>query len=996
MSLLASCSPEEKDAQMPSTDDFYLSFSSNRLGKDIWNEDDRVKLMSAGEECIMAPSEAGRKVNFKAGSKASLKAPFVVVYPAELNSSFDGIRAKIDIPSEQTPAQMTQAVFAGKSSNRTISLSPVSSRLSINLVGSGKYKSISISGLSGEKISGTCAVSFQSTIVSVSAGTSDTVTYSSDILAEGLYYFCVVPVTFLKGVRITLGLKDGGVETLTYNGKFKLDPGASFHLGNTDDAALQGVEQPEVIPTEGKTLSFDFSTGCPSGWPTAKGSYGVYSFSQGGESYDFIFSNTMYYSSWKCLLVYGDANSCGLPAFKNYKLTKVSILTPVGRNTAGQYCTITADQAGSKVISGGERKELKDNTEYSWTLNGTEENQVCYLYSTREGAPVLRMTLTYEPCAARISRMNEYNHPRLIMNDAALVEFKSALDAAASDSPFRQLHELAMKIADETVSGDDIVRSFDSSGRMLGTSRQALKRIFNCAYAYRVTEDPKYLARAEKDLLTVSAYDDWNGKKHFLDVGEMCAAVAIGYDWLYADLQETTRAAIEKAYYSYGIGNVYRRQWNLDFLNTTGNWEQVCCGGLCAAALAMYEAYPSDAQFIIDKCKSSNLEIAPRLYSNQGNYPEGYSYWEYGSSFQSLMNLCLETAAGDNSLSNPKGFDQTPNYYLFLEGPSGMCFNYSDTSPNTNQPALTLWYFAAKYDKPSLIVNEIPKIAKNYGSGEVPRLLPIAVWAASKLDFSKTNAAQDKMYVGNGENPVIVMRNGWGGAATDYYVGFKGGKANNSHGHMDAGSFIMDYHNLRWAYDFTRPSYATVEAALKAAGGDFWSLAQNSLRWQVNVMNNLNHNTLTINGAQHVVSGSATITDSFENVGEMGGTMDLTPVYAGNAASVKRTLKVIGKDVLYVIDEIEALPSKAAAVEWRMVSKAVPTVSNTNIKLTQGGYNMYLYTVSSPEVELTTYSNAKVKSWDSDITKYNLMGWKHTVPAGGKAVITTVIAPTAP
>lgn len=997
-SALVACSPEEQkeDPQVPSTDDFYLSLTANQLGKDSWSAGDRVKLFSSSSSDVLETSASGKKVAFKATSGASMKLPYVAVYPSDLDCSYDGTSLNLEIPSVQSPEDMTRAIFVGRSITRTINLSPVTSRLSIKLVGSGKYKSITLSGLSREKISGGYTVTVSANGLLSSPGTSETVSYSADELAEGLYYFCVIPTTFYRGIKITLGLKDGSTETLSYQGKVPLESGSVLHLGNTDDASLQGGEQPEIVPTEAKTLSFDFSKGCPAGWPTSTGVYGDYTFNLNGVDYSFLFNSTMYYTTWNCMLVYGNSHYCGLPALKNYRLSKVTILTPVGRNTAGQYCTISSNPNGTQVFAGGERKELKDNTEYTWTLSDTEENQMCFLYSTREGTPISKLTLTYEPCATRISRMNEYNHPRLIMNDSELVQLKSTLASAPADSPFRQLHNLAIKLADEAVNGGEIVRSFDSSGRMLGTSRTALKRIFNCAYAYRVTEDPKYLKRAEQDLITVSGYDSWNGKTHFLDVGEMCAAVAIGYDWLHNDLQESTLRAIEKAYRAYGIGNMYRHEWNLNFLANIGNWEQVCCGGLIAAALSMYEAFPADAQYVIDRCKASNLSTAPQLYSENGNYPEGYSYWEYGTGYQALMNVCLETAAGDSSLSNPSGFDQTPYYYLFLEGPSGMCFNYSDTSPNTNQPAMTLWYFAAKYGKPSLIVNEIPKISSSYGSGETPRLLPLAIWSASKLDFSKMGSSQDKKYVGYGVNPLIVMRNGWGGASSDYYVGFKGGKANNNHGHMDAGSFIMDYHNLRWAYDFTRPAYANVESALKNAGGDFWGMNQASLRWQVNVMNNLHHNTLTINGAQHVVDGAATITDVIDGSNEIGGTMDLTPVFAGNAASVKRTLKVVGKDVLFVIDEIQALSSKPAAVEWRMVSKAVPTVSKTNIKLTQGGYSMYLYTESSPEVEFTTYSNAKIKSWDSDITKYNLMGWKYTVPAGQKVVITTVLAPSAP
>ena len=37
-------------------------------------------------------------------------------------------------------------------------------------------------------------------------------------------------------------------------------------------------------------------------------------------------------------------------------------------------------------------------------------------------------------------------------------------------------------------------------------------------------------------MLAVSRFTDWN-PTHFLDVGEMVMALAIGYDWLYDSLQ---------------------------------------------------------------------------------------------------------------------------------------------------------------------------------------------------------------------------------------------------------------------------------------------------------------------------------------------------------------------------------------------------------------------------------------------------------------------------
>ena len=50
-----------------------------------------------------------------------------------------------------------------------------------------------------------------------------------------------------------------------------------------------------------------------------------------------------------------------------------------------------------------------------------------------------------------------------------------------------------------------------------------------------MTSEKKYLNRAVKEMLAVSAFSDWN-PSHFLDVAEMTMAVSIGYDWLYDGL----------------------------------------------------------------------------------------------------------------------------------------------------------------------------------------------------------------------------------------------------------------------------------------------------------------------------------------------------------------------------------------------------------------------------------------------------------------------------
>lgn len=61
---------------------------------------------------------------------------------------------------------------------------------------------------------------------------------------------------------------------------------------------------------------------------------------------------------------------------------------------------------------------------------------------------------------------------------------------------------------------DELVYKLDDSNkRILDVSRDALLRIFTCAYAYRMTGENKYLLKAERDMNAVCNFSDWNAKQ---------------------------------------------------------------------------------------------------------------------------------------------------------------------------------------------------------------------------------------------------------------------------------------------------------------------------------------------------------------------------------------------------------------------------------------------------------------------------------------------------
>ena len=600
------------------------------------------------------------------------------------------------------------------------------------------------------------------------------------------------------------------------------------------------------------------------------------------------------------------------------------------------------------------------------------------------------------PDSPDYTRLTAEKHPRLLINDTDFASLMTQVKAGTNPALTR-LHEANIRQADNSgMAAVPLAYTLDAANkRILAVSSAALLRIFSCAYAYRATGDKKYLDHAENDIKTVCAFADWNAQRHFLDVGEMAAAVALGYDWLYADLSAETRAAAENALREYAFKPAQEKVWNVNFYTAKSNWNQVCNAGLTCAALAIYETCPETALAIIEASIESNRTAVEAIYAPDGNYTEGYGYWEYGTVFQTLMLTALETATGsDAKISEIKGFDRTAKWLLYMVGMNNKCFNFSDNGSGIFTAAIPNWYFADKLNNPSLLYNDLRMLeATNYNLSH--RLLPMLMAFAGKIDLSNVAAPTEKLWAGAGKTPVVLVHTNWKWDATDKYLGIKGGSAGSSHAHMDAGSFVYDAYGVRWSMDMNRESYAPLEVALSALGGNLWTMSQGSMRWSVSRLNNLYHSTISINEARHQVAGSATLKQAINTPTELGGTFDLTTVLADQAASALRTVKLVNDKDLVVIDAITALSGKAAKVRWTMCTPAVPTVESNRIALTSGGKTMYLSATADngTAIAYKTWSTEPVHSYDSPNPGVYLVGFEASVAAGKAETFTATLTP---
>lgn len=574
------------------------------------------------------------------------------------------------------------------------------------------------------------------------------------------------------------------------------------------------------------------------------------------------------------------------------------------------------------------------------------------------------------------------NHPRLLLLKGEEEAIKRTIGA---DKTWNNLHQAILKECDILVDAAPLER-IKIGRRLLDKSREGLRRVFFLAYAWRLTHQETYLKRAEKELLTLSAFEDWN-PTHFLDVAEMTMAVSIGYDWLYNDLSDQSRSIIKEAILKKGIEPSLDAKYN-SWLKATHNWNQVCNAGMTYGALAIYEDQPELAKRIINRAIES-VVLPMGDYSPNGAYPEGYSYWGYGTSFNVMLISAVDKAFGtDFGLTKQPGFLKTAGYLENMTGPSGNAFNYSDSGLSGElQPAM--FWFAQQSKDPSLLWVERSRLQNNDPKKHVRnRLLPAIMLWSNGVGLNAIGEPKSTMWVGEGRNPVALMRTSWSDP-TAIYVGLKAGSPSVNHAHMDIGSFIMEADGVRWAMDFGMQEYESLESK----GVDLWNSKQDSQRWQIFRYNNFVHNTLTINNGLQRVAGKATITSYSTTPQFMNATTDLTDVYKESLAKLNRGIAIIDKAQVIVRDELETL-STETTVRWTMLTSATVSLAGGNkAELTRDGKKLTLQVEEPARIELKTWPTNPPHDYDAPNPGTTLVGFEVTLPANAKTTLTVRLIP---
>ena len=548
------------------------------------------------------------------------------------------------------------------------------------------------------------------------------------------------------------------------------------------------------------------------------------------------------------------------------------------------------------------------------------------------------------PISVKYLRSNlRKSSPRLVLTPALEKKLKSKLKS----DPVVKNYYAAMKRNAADILQEPLLTRNVIGRRLLATSREMLYRMSILGMLYRIDKDPGMLRRIDDELKAVSNFSDWN-PSHFLDVAEMSLAVSLALDWVGDALPKSTVDLSKRALIEKGIKPSFPEKGIPGWVNNTNNWNQVCNGGMIAAAITIADIDPELAAKTISR-SLDGMPNALASYGPDGLYPEGATYWGYGTSFSVVTSSLLNSAFGtDFGLAAYPAFVESATFRMMSVAPSGWYYNFADCGDKGGASGdITLAWFAQQTGN-GLYLEREKFLQSPETMGKLSRLAGAGLVWLSQFE-TREQAKLPLAWKGDGLNPIVIFRGGENDSRS-FYFGGKGGRATVSHGNMDAGSFILELDGVRWSIDPGNQSYHEIEKT----GFNLWANCQDCQRWLLLTKNNYGHSTLTVNDDLHVNNGFASLTE-FKEGPRPEATFDMKEVFGGLLKSATRRFVKEDEHSMLIEDRIE-ISDSTKSVTWQLITAADVEITKDGALLRQDGKALKLENLSHPDVMVSVIS----------------------------------------
>ena len=484
-----------------------------------------------------------------------------------------------------------------------------------------------------------------------------------------------------------------------------------------------------------------------------------------------------------------------------------------------------------------------------------------------------------EPTGDPLASLKQ-EHPRLILPDTGLERVRALIREYPEA---RKLLASLQREADKLRASPPVEYKLVNQ-RLLTQSRRVLERVYTFALLHRLDSDPAHLQGAIRELRAAALFPSWN-PQHFIDVAEMTHAFAIGYDWLYGALAEPDRDWIRSALVEKGLDAAllaYKEQDDWVGQDTTLNL--VCNSGVSIGALSVAHEEPERARRVLESALES-IRAPLANYAPDGGWPEGPGFWNSGTRAFVCLLASLESALDlDADLARARGFERTGRFRVYFTSPIGRTFNFGDSTDDA-APAPEMFWLARRFNQPVYAWHEQMQVER------LARIDPLdLIWFYKDAKRPQSDDwPTSALFTGV---QTAFLRTAWDDPNA-IYLAAKGGDNDNTHAHLDLGTFVLDAGGVRWAFDPEGDSSSGV------------------------------HNVLMIDGESQNKKAQARITRHDFNPELCWVQIDLAGAYPGKVTQLQRRIGIAQKQAVIIQDILAA--GQPVEPVWGLMTEAEVT-----------------------------------------------------------------------
>ena len=570
--------------------------------------------------------------------------------------------------------------------------------------------------------------------------------------------------------------------------------------------------------------------------------------------------------------------------------------------------------------------------------------------------------VTGRDLSVRQSGKDLLQHPRLLFSKQ---EEQRIRDLFGTEPLLDSLYVGLMKEAERLLlvpPQEDPRREIKNTKDILPISREQVYRMVNLALAYRLSGDRRFAEKAEKELVHVCNFPDWD-PIHYLDVAEMTTAVAIGYDWLYDVLAPSTRQLVVHSIKTKAL-NLVVEEYNTgnadSWAKRETNWNVVCNTGMVLGALAIEEHYPELAKHIIGEAVRY-IPNCLKHFAPDGVCYEGPAYWGYTNMYLSLLLKALnDNFGGDFGLSEMVGVDKSVLYYMHSTSPSGKIFNFANSGSTAPAAEPIYFYFSRAFNQPEVATFYRDVLSKTVHEGNYFRFYFLSIpWYDTA---SSTADALPKLKVYEGINDIVVF-NGNRNIPNSLYLIAKTGDPDMAHQQLDIGTFIVEMNGIRWTDDLGTDNYNLP---------GFWDYKPDGQRWTYFRNSNFSHNTLSIDHKLQNSAGTGEIDRLDDRAAQPFVTMNMSTAYAGQSRFVYRTFRMLDDTRILVTDSV-GLQSPSQSVQWSVITSADVECKGNIAVLRKDGKSFSLKIASPTNASFMTKAAKRGTEAEKPIEGYTVL-----------------------